>query len=175
MEELITSTKTMVGEQLRDKKAQSIKEMVEEATKPPPRKSLKKMKGRDKASPSIAQAHERTFSLVTQKKGKTKANTGLLMKTLMTPQKNNGKEKVHKPKEGSHEHIDFHFSNEDVHSLIFLMNQSKRKKRGGKQALERREVDKSPKTQEEASPKEVDKTSKEFLAMLDAFQMFVVQ
>jgi len=43
------------------------------------------MKGRDKASPSIAQAHERTFSLVTQKKGKTKANTGLLMKTLMTP------------------------------------------------------------------------------------------
>jgi hypothetical protein len=47
------------------KKDQSIKEMVEEAAKPPPRKSFLKMKGRDKASPNKVQAYERTFSLVT--------------------------------------------------------------------------------------------------------------
>ncbi len=37
------------------------------------------------------------------------------------------------------------------------------------------EVDKSPKTREEASPKEVNKMSKEFFAILYDFQMFVVQ
>jgi hypothetical protein len=41
--------------------------------------------------------------------------------------------------------------------------------------LERQEVDKSSKTQEEANPKQVDKMSKEFLALLDAFQMFMIQ
>jgi len=102
--------------------------MVEEATKPPPHKSFKKTKGRDKASPSKAQVHERTLSLVIQNKGETKANMSSLGKTPMTLSKDNGKKKVHKPREVSHEHIDFHFSNGDVHSLIFLMNQLKKKK-----------------------------------------------
>jgi hypothetical protein len=104
--------------------------MVEETTKALPRKNKTKTKEKDKASPSKAQAHERTFSLVTRKKGETKVDTSSLVETPMTPLKNNGKEKVHKPRDGSHEHIDFHFSNGDVHSLIFLMNQLKKKKRG---------------------------------------------
>lgn len=57
---------------------------------------------------------------------------------------------------------------------FFLWINWKEKKRG-KQALERQEVDKSSKTQEEANPKQVDKMSKEFLALLDAFQMFMIQ
>jgi hypothetical protein len=104
--------------------------MVEETTKALPRKNKTKTKEKDKASPSKAQAHEKTFSLVTRKKGETKVDTGSLVETPMTPLKNNGKEKVHKPRDGSHEHIDFHFSNGDVHSLIFLMNQLKKKRRG---------------------------------------------
>ncbi len=47
------------------------------------------------------------------------------------------------------------------------------KRKGGKQALERLVVDKSLKKQDEA-PK-VEKSSKEFLALVDAFHVFVVQ
>jgi hypothetical protein len=52
----------MVGEELHDKEAQSIKEMVEEVSKAPPRKSKKKTKWKDDATLSKAQARERTFS-----------------------------------------------------------------------------------------------------------------
>ncbi len=65
MEELIALRQTMVGEELRDEEAQSIKNMVEEDTKAPPRKSKKKTKGKDKTSPSRVKAHERTPSSVT--------------------------------------------------------------------------------------------------------------
>jgi hypothetical protein len=55
----------MVGEELRDEEAQSIKNMVEEDAKTPPRKSNKKTKGKNKASVSRVKAHERTPSSVT--------------------------------------------------------------------------------------------------------------
>jgi hypothetical protein len=71
VEELIALRQTMVGEELRDVEAQSIKNMVEEDARPlhakirrkqrgktPPRKSKKKTKGKDKASPSKVKAHE---------------------------------------------------------------------------------------------------------------------
>jgi hypothetical protein len=55
------------------------------------------------------------------------------MKTLTTPKKNKGKEKVPKPREELLKHINFHLSSEsngDVHSLILPLNQLKRGKRG---------------------------------------------
>jgi hypothetical protein len=59
-----------------------------------------------------------------------------------------------------------------VHSLIFALN-GLMKRKGGKQALECLVVDKSLKKQHEA-PK-VEKSSKEFLVLVDAFHVFVVQ
>jgi hypothetical protein len=47
------------------------------------------------------------------------------------------------------------------------------RRKGGKQALEHLVVDKSPKKQNEG-PK-VEKSSKEFLALMDTFHVFVVQ
>jgi hypothetical protein len=58
-------------------------------------------------------------------------------------------------------------SSGDVHSLIIPLDGPKRGK-VSKHAPEHLEVDKSPETWEEASPK-VDQTSKEFLAFLDVF------
>ncbi len=58
---------------------------------------------------------------------------GLSMKIPATPKKNKRKEKVPKPREESHEHIDFHLSSEssgNVHSLILPLNQMKRGKGG---------------------------------------------
>jgi hypothetical protein len=47
--------------------------------------------------------------------------------------------------------------------------------KGGKQALKHAKVDKTFETQEEKiNQKEEDKTSKEFLALLDTFQTFMV-
>jgi hypothetical protein len=65
VEEFIALRQTMVGEELRDENAQSIKKMVEETTKAPPCKSKKKTKGKYKANPSRAKAHERTLSPIT--------------------------------------------------------------------------------------------------------------
>lgn len=65
-------------------------------------------------------------------------NTGSSTKTLMSPEKHKGKEKVLKLIVESMEHVDFHSSLEssgDVHSLIFVLNGLKRGK-GGKHALE---------------------------------------
>jgi len=74
------------------------------------------------------------------------------------------------------EHIKFHFSsksNGDVQSPILPLNGPKRGKEG-KQALKCPNVDKFPQRQEEEAPK-VEKWSKEFLALVDAFHVFVIQ
>jgi hypothetical protein len=65
VEELIALRQTMVSEELHDEEAQSIQNMVREDAKAPPRKSKKKTKGKDKASPSTIKAHERPPSSVT--------------------------------------------------------------------------------------------------------------
>lgn len=65
-------------------------------------------------------------------------------------------------------------SNKVGDSLLVFLNQPMRGK-GGKQALECPKVDKTFETQEEKiNQKEVDKTSKEFFALLDTFRAFVV-
>ncbi len=94
----------------------------------------------------------------------------------MAPRKHKGKEKVLEPIVESFEHIDFHFSfqsNGDVHSLIFLLNGPKRGQ-GGKQVLKRPIVDESLEKQKEEVLK-VEKLSKKFLALVEAFCVFVVQ
>jgi len=74
-------------------------------------------------------------------------------------------------------HVDLHFLEEfsgDGDSLLVLLNQPMRGKRG-KQALERPKVDKTFETQEEKmNQKEVNKMSKEFFALFNTFQVFVV-
>jgi hypothetical protein len=59
-----------------------------------------------------------------------------------------------------------------MNSLIALLGVPRGK--GGKQALEHLVVDKSLEKQEEEAPR-VEKLSKEFLAVVDAFHVFVVQ
>jgi ATP-dependent protease HslVU (ClpYQ) ATPase subunit len=49
----------MIGEQLCDEKAQSIRDLVEEAMKAPPQKTKKNTKRKDQASPSKVKAHEK--------------------------------------------------------------------------------------------------------------------
>ncbi len=128
--------------------------------------------------PSKAKAHERTFSLVKQRKGVDEVNMGSPMKTLVAPQKQKGKEKVPEPIVEWDEHIDFHSSesSRDVNSLIALLDAPRQK--GGKQALKRAVVDEFPEKQEEEAPK-VEKLFKEFLALVDDFvddfRVFVVQ
>jgi hypothetical protein len=54
------------------------------------------------------------------------------MKTLTTPKRHKGKEKVPKPKEELPKHIDFHSSSKssgDVYSLVLPLNQTKKKKK----------------------------------------------
>ncbi len=53
----------MIGEQLCDEKAQSIKDLVEEAMKAPPQKPKKNTKRKDEASPSKVKAHEKLLPL----------------------------------------------------------------------------------------------------------------
>jgi hypothetical protein len=65
VEELIALRQTMVGEELHDEEAQSMKNMVEEDVKAPPGKNKKKTKAKDKANPSRVKAHERTPSSIT--------------------------------------------------------------------------------------------------------------
>jgi len=74
----------------------------------------------------------------------------------------------------SNEQVDFHSSesNGNMNSLIVPLGAPRRK--GGKQALERPVVDKSPEKQEEEAPR-VEKFSKEFLAFMDTFCVFLVQ
>lgn len=72
------------------------------------------------------------------------------------------------------EHIDFHSSelNGDVNSLIAPLG-ALRKEKGGKQTLEHSVVDESHEKQEEETSR-VEKLSKEFLVLMDAFCVFVV-
>jgi hypothetical protein len=94
----------------------------------------------------------------------------------MAPMKNKRKEKNLEPIVESLEHIDFHSSfesNGDVHSLIIPLNGLRRRKKS-KQALEHLVMDKSFEKWEEEVPK-VEKSSKEFLALVDVFHVFVVQ
>ncbi len=46
VQELIIVSWTMVGEELHDEEAQSLKDTVEETTKPPPQKTKKRRQGR---------------------------------------------------------------------------------------------------------------------------------
>jgi hypothetical protein len=49
----------MIGEQLCNEEAQSIRDLVEEAVKAPPQKTMKNTKGKDEASLSKTKAHEK--------------------------------------------------------------------------------------------------------------------
>ncbi len=73
------------------------------------------------------------------------------------------------------EHINFHSleSSGDVNFLIVPLG-APRKKKGGKKTLERTIVDESLEKQEEEVPR-VEKSSKEFLVLMDVFCVFVVQ
>ncbi len=62
MEELVIATQIMVGGELYDEGAQSLRDVVEEVAQPAPRKSKKKQMGKDEAGSSNAKAHEKTLS-----------------------------------------------------------------------------------------------------------------
>ncbi len=95
-----------------------------------------------------------------------------IKKFLMAPKKNKGKEKVHEPSKELLMHVELHSSkksNNEGDYLLVLLNEPIRGK-GGKQALECPNVGKSFKAQEERiHQKKTDKTSKEFLALVDTF------
>jgi hypothetical protein len=145
MEELVIVAQTMVGEDFREKEAQSLKEYVEEVVKFAPQKPKKNKIRKDKVGLNKAKDHERTPSPVKQKKGKDEVSMGSLVKTFAAFKKYKEKEKVPEPIVDLNEHIDFHSSksNGDVNSLIIPLNEPTRGK-GGKQALKRLEVDESP-------------------------------
>ncbi len=96
-------------------------------------------------------------------------NVGSAVKTPMASQMHKRKETFPKPIVELDEHFDFHSSefSGDMNSLIALLGASRREK-GGKQALERLVVDKSLEKQKEEAPR-VEKSSKEFLALMDIF------
>jgi hypothetical protein len=74
----------------------------------------------------------------------------------------------------SNERVDYHSfeSSGDKNSLITPLGVPRQK--GGKQALKHLVVDESPKKQEEEAPR-VGISSKEILALMDTFYVFVVQ
>lgn len=78
-------------------------------------------------------------------------------------------------------HVDLHSSKEssgDGDSLLVLpLNNQPKKIKGGKHALECPKVDKVHKVwkEEEVNQKELDKTSKEFLTLLNTFWTLMVQ
>jgi hypothetical protein len=83
---------------------------------------------------SEAKSHERTPSLVKQRKGKDEMSVGSPAKTSIAPKKHKRNEQVLEPIVELAKHINFHFSsklNGDVHSLIIPLNGPKRGK-GGK-------------------------------------------
>ncbi len=67
------------------KKPRGLKDLVEEATQLAPCKFKKKKMRKDEAGSSKAKAHERTPSLVKQRKGMDKVNMGSPLKTLVAP------------------------------------------------------------------------------------------
>jgi hypothetical protein len=96
------------------------------------------------------------------------------MRTRTTFQKQKRKEKVLEPIVEFNEHVDFHSSKSsgDVNSLIALLGVPQKK--GGKQVLECSIMDEYLEKHEEEASK-VEKSSKEFLAFVDAFCVFMVQ
>jgi hypothetical protein len=83
----------MVGEELLDEEAQSLRDLVEEASNPPPQKTNKKKTRKDEAASSKAKSHERTPSLVNQRKGEGEVSMGSLTKIPMAPRKHKGRKK----------------------------------------------------------------------------------
>jgi hypothetical protein len=63
-------------EELHEEEAQSFREMVEEATKVPPYKRKKKMKGKDEARKKRILAQERTPSLIALSMGEIETSVG---------------------------------------------------------------------------------------------------
>jgi hypothetical protein len=59
VEDLITLGQTMIGEQLHDEEAQSIRDLVEEAVKALPQKIKKNTKGKDEVGSRKAKVHEK--------------------------------------------------------------------------------------------------------------------
>lgn len=70
MEELVIVVQTMVGEDLHEKRAQSLREYVEEVVKFAPQKLKTKKTWKDEVGLNRAKDDERTPSLIKQKKGK---------------------------------------------------------------------------------------------------------
>jgi hypothetical protein len=78
----------MIGEQLCNEEAQSIRDLVEEAMKAPPQKTKKNTKGKDEASPSKTKAHEKL--LPSSLKGSEEKGVWILrQKHLWLPKKIN--------------------------------------------------------------------------------------
>jgi hypothetical protein len=79
---------------------------------------------KDEVGPSKAKSHEKTPSLVKQRKGVDEVNVGSLVKTPVVPQKQKGKEKVPEPIVELDQHIDFHSSKSsgDMNSSIALLD-----------------------------------------------------
>jgi len=100
----------MVGEELLDEEAQSLRDLVKEATKSPPQKTEKKKTGKDEVGLNKDKSHEKTRSLVKQRKGEGEVNVGSSTKTPMALTKHKGKEKVPELIVELFEHVDFHSS-----------------------------------------------------------------
>jgi hypothetical protein len=95
------------------------------------------------------------------------------MRGLLPLLKHKGNEKVLEPIVELVEHINFHFffkSSGNVHSPFEWTKEKKR----GQVSLKVSGVDKSLKKQEHEAPK-VEKSSKDFLAIVDTFRVFGVQ
>jgi glycerophosphoryl diester phosphodiesterase len=174
MEELVIVTQTMVGEDLCEKEAQSLKEYVEEVVKFAPQKPKKKKTGKDEVGLNKAKDHERTFSPIKQKKGEDEMSMGSLAKTLVALKKYKGKENFSKPIVESNEHVNLHSfkSSGDVNSLILLLNGPKRGK-GGKQALECLQVDELPESRKRKFQRW--RNHPRHFWLLGGFHVFVVQ
>lgn len=172
MEKLVIITQTMAGGKHHDEKAWSLKDLVEEVAYLAPKKSKKTRW--DETNPNKAKAHERTPSLIKQRKGVDKVSVGSSVKIPTTPQKHKRKEKALRPIVKSDEYLNFHSSESsgDMNSLIAPLDASRREKRG-KQALEHLVMDESFERQEKEAPW-VEKSSKTFLAFMDIFCVFVV-
>jgi hypothetical protein len=132
------------------------------------------MKRKDEVGPSKVLAQEMTLSLVAKSKGGTEASIGLSTKrTFVVVKKNKGEKKNPKLNEKL-VHLDLHSSKESNGDgeflLVIPLNNQPKKGKGGKHALKCPKVDKAHKVQDEkVKQKEPDKTSKEFLALLNTF------
>jgi hypothetical protein len=90
--------------------------------------------GRDEVGLSKARAHERTPSLIKQRKEMDEVSMDSLAKSPTTPWKQKGKEKVLKPIVEFNKYVDFHSleSSGGVNSFIALLGVQRQKKRASK-------------------------------------------